>query len=69
MNADCKGIMLWACALVLLTFLGCNTDVHFTSTPYLEEDFLLSPDDLSRSFYDIDRYKEVTFPFLAFFGH
>lgn len=46
---------------------ACNTDMHFMSTPYLDKDFEIAPLEMSRVFYDIDRYKEVTNPFFAYF--
>jgi hypothetical protein len=50
----------------LLGLLGCNTSAHFTSTPYLDSDFDLPPHEISRLFFDVERYSQVTFPFLTF---
>lgn len=52
---------------VCLLLAACNTDAHFTSTPYIDQDFKLPPEHLSRTFFDVDRYEEVTVPFFAFF--
>jgi len=51
----------------LMLLPSCCTNSHLGSTPYLDRDLLISPDEMSRTFYDVDRYEEVTFPFFAFF--
>ncbi|MHC4941689.1 MAG: hypothetical protein ACYTG7_01575 [Planctomycetota bacterium] len=46
---------------------GCNTDYHFQYTPHLDPDFAEPADEMSSQWFDIERYKEHTFPFTSFF--
>jgi len=59
--------MLFLASALLVVFSSCNTDYHFMSTPFLDEDFDLPSDEMRRIFWDVNRYEERTFPFTAFF--
>lgn len=60
-------LLILACALTGLLLPACNTDYHFLYTPHLDRDFYESPEEMERLWFDINRYREVTFPFTAFF--
>jgi len=59
-------LLSFGALLAVLAAGGCNTDVHFCSMPYLDRDLKLTPDELKRKFTDVERYEEVTCPFLAY---
>jgi hypothetical protein len=62
-----KKIMFLVMMGAALQFIlpGCSMDAHLTSSPSLDEDFLLPPDEMRRRFYDLDRYEERTVPVFA----
>lgn len=66
-----KGSNLCVClvlGLVLLGLLpGCHTEAHLIYTPTQEKDLILSEEELTLKFLDIDRYKEGGFPFFSFY--
>ena len=66
-NAKIAMYLTLAAALVLLLLPSCITSNHLIATPHLEKDFTLPSSEMSRIFWDVDRYEQVTFPFLAFF--
>jgi hypothetical protein len=58
---------LAAALACILLFPACHTRAHLISAPILDRDLQITPDEMSRTFFDLDRYKEITFPFFAFF--